>query len=77
MDAVTRLCGPSVSSACGRVWGLNSEGEINGAWRDLGVKGLWFMIGNLALCRFHSSHLALQIKAIEEGVFGDRYAAED
>ncbi|CAA7270299.1 unnamed protein product [Cyclocybe aegerita] len=76
VDAIAHICSSSVSSACKSVWGLNSEGEINGAWRDLGVKGLWFMIGNLALCRFHSSHLGLQIKAIEEGVFGQRYALE-
>jgi len=30
-------------------------------------------MGNLALCRFHSKHVALQIKAIEEKKFGTRY----
>ncbi|KAJ6564733.1 FAD/NAD(P)-binding domain-containing protein [Mycena capillaripes] len=56
--------------------GLNAEGEINGAWRDLGVHGLWYMMGNLALARFYSKHVALQIKAMEEGVFGERYSAD-
>ena len=30
---------------CKPIWGLNKEGEINGAWRDTGVKGLWYMAG--------------------------------
>ena len=30
--------------------------------------GLWFMAGSLAQCRIYSQHLALQIKAIEEGL---------
>ncbi|KAG9224371.1 hypothetical protein PLEOSDRAFT_1065723 [Pleurotus ostreatus PC15] len=67
------VCDEEVSSKVGRVWGLDPEGEIYGAWRDVGVQNMWIMTGNLALCRFHSKHLALQIKAIEEGVFGSRY----
>jgi hypothetical protein len=53
------------------------------------------LAGNLALCRFHSKHVALrmcwffqlnsyssaaatvEIKAIEEGVFGERYSAAE
>ena len=30
--------------------------------------GLWFIAGGLAQCRIGSKHLALQIKAIEEGL---------
>ncbi|KIJ68134.1 hypothetical protein HYDPIDRAFT_107789 [Hydnomerulius pinastri MD-312] len=63
------------------VWGLDEEGELNSAWREVGgrgeegkdLAGLWCMMGNLALCRFHSKHVALQIKAQEEGIFGVRY----
>ncbi|KAG6818697.1 hypothetical protein H0H93_002696, partial [Arthromyces matolae] len=58
------------------IWGLNPEGEMNGVWRDIGVKGLWSIIGNLALSRFYSKHVALQIKAMEEGIFGERYSAK-
>jgi len=87
---VERVCGKEVADRCGPIWGLNEEGELNGVWRDLGVRGLWYMIGNLALCRFHSTHLTLrtsfapgcdwslifysEIKAIEEGIFGTRYS---
>ncbi|KAG9220500.1 hypothetical protein CCMSSC00406_0003956 [Pleurotus cornucopiae] len=72
-SAMTAVCDEEVYSKAGRVWGLDPEGEIHAAWRDIGVPNMWFMMGNLALCRFHSKHVALQIKAIEEGVFGTRY----
>ncbi|KAJ7761821.1 hypothetical protein B0H16DRAFT_539958 [Mycena metata] len=76
-NGVRKICGDAVGDKCKAIWGLNSEGEINGAWRDLGVPGLWYMMGNLALGRFHSKHVALQIKAMEEGVFGERYSAPE
>ncbi|KAF8893477.1 hypothetical protein BD779DRAFT_1506493 [Infundibulicybe gibba] len=75
-DGLIKLVGESVGKNLKPIWGLNEEGEINGVWRDLGVPGLWSMIGNLALCRFHSKHVALQIKAMEEGLFGTRYSAQ-
>ncbi|KAJ6595193.1 hypothetical protein DFH09DRAFT_906286 [Mycena vulgaris] len=74
-DAVRAICGDDIGDKCGQIWGLDEEGEIRGAWRDLGVPNLWYMIGNLALCRFHSKHVALQIKAMEEGLFDGRYSA--
>ncbi|KAF9007493.1 hypothetical protein BDQ17DRAFT_218727 [Cyathus striatus] len=73
-DGIRRICGDDVAERCNTVWGLNDEGEINGIWRDMGYKGLWYVMGNFALCRFHSKHIALQIKAIEEGLFGRRYS---
>jgi len=73
-NVLRRVCGDKVADQSGPIWGLNAEGEVNGVWRDLGVPGLWYMLGNLALCRFHSKHVALQIKAIEEKVFGTRYS---
>ncbi|KAF8209052.1 hypothetical protein K438DRAFT_1573180 [Mycena galopus ATCC 62051] len=76
-DVVRKICGDAVGDRCKPIWGLNAEGEINGVWRDLGVPGLWYMTGNLALSRFHSKHVALQIKAMEEGVFSERYSAAE
>ncbi|KAF8196444.1 hypothetical protein BJ912DRAFT_955187 [Pholiota molesta] len=73
VEAFRRLCGDGVVKKLKPIGGLNEEGEINAAWRDTGVHGLWYMFGNLALCRFHSKHIALQIKAMEEGIFGTRY----
>ncbi|PYH88769.1 FAD/NAD(P)-binding domain-containing protein [Aspergillus ellipticus CBS 707.79] len=50
------------------VWGFDAAGEIRTMWRRSGHPGLWFMGGNLALCRYYSRLLALQIKALEIGV---------
>ncbi|KAH9484720.1 Indole-3-pyruvate monooxygenase YUCCA1 [Psilocybe cubensis] len=75
-EHVARVCGEEVAKKCKPIWGLDKEGELNGTWKGLGVPGLWYMMGNLALCRFHSTHLTLQIKAIEEGIFGTRYEAD-
>jgi len=33
-----------------------------------GQPGLWFIAGGLAQCRINSKYLALQIKAVEEGL---------
>ncbi|KAF8069230.1 hypothetical protein FPV67DRAFT_1669244 [Lyophyllum atratum] len=74
-EHLRKVCGDEVTATLKPLWGLDEEGEINGVWRDLGVQGIWSMLGNLALCRFHSKHVALQIKAMEEGVFGERYSA--
>ncbi|EJD04564.1 FAD/NAD-binding domain-containing protein [Fomitiporia mediterranea MF3/22] len=70
---VGELVGKDVADRVNQVWGLNNEGEINSAWRWSGVQGLYFMMGNLALCRFHSRHLALYIKAQEAGLNVERY----
>ncbi|KAI5122701.1 hypothetical protein M0805_009754 [Coniferiporia weirii] len=66
---VAQLVGQDVADKVIRPWGLNEEGELNSAWRWCGVPGLYFMAGNLAMCRFHSKHLALYIKAQEVGIF--------
>ncbi|KAK7935700.1 FAD/NAD(P)-binding domain-containing protein [Apiospora marii] len=50
------------------VWGFDEEGEWRTMWRRSGHPGFWFMGGNLALCRYHGRFLALQIKALEEGL---------
>lgn len=75
---VRDVCGNDTAKNLKKIWGLNSEGEINGAWRDIGIPNTWYMlggltsvvvlsrlvteklIGNLALCRFHSKHVALR-----------------
>jgi hypothetical protein len=37
-------------------------------WMRTGQPGLWFIAGSLAQCRIFSKTLALQIKAINEGL---------
>jgi len=73
-DNIRKVCGDALTDKCKPIWGLDTEGEIQGCWRDLGIPGLWYMMGNLAYCRFHSKHVALQIKAMEEGILGKRYS---
>jgi cation diffusion facilitator CzcD-associated flavoprotein CzcO len=56
------------------VWGFDEEGEVRTMWRKTGHPGFWFFGGNLALCRYWSRMIALQIKALEEGIceYNDR-----
>lgn len=62
------IFGDEVADRVGDVWGLDEEGEFRTMWQKSGHPGLWFMGGNLAISRFYSRILALQIKAIEEGL---------
>jgi len=66
--SVQKALGDEVADRARDVWGLDEEGEINAMWRPSGHPGLWFMGGNLSLCRQYSKFLALQIKAIEMGL---------
>ncbi|KAJ5701725.1 hypothetical protein N7488_009273 [Penicillium malachiteum] len=62
------IFGDAVADRVDNVWGLNHEGEFRTMWQRSGHPGFWFMGGNLALCRYYSRLLALQIKALEEGI---------
>lgn len=62
------IFGDKVADRVGSVWGLNEEGEFRTIWSRSGHPGFWFMGGNLALCRYYSRLLALQIKALEAGI---------
>ncbi len=71
------LISKEVRAKVGHCWGLGSgtsgdpgpwEGELRNMWKPTGQPGLWFHGGNLAQSRFHSLHLALQIKARMEGL---------
>ncbi|KZT62289.1 FAD/NAD(P)-binding domain-containing protein [Calocera cornea HHB12733] len=55
-------------------WDFDEEGEIHGIWRDSGHERFYIAYGNLPNARFYSKFLALQIKAMEMGVFGSRYS---
>ncbi|KAF8134306.1 hypothetical protein EV363DRAFT_1257346 [Boletus edulis] len=67
-DSMRDVCGPQIADKVNKVWGFTEEGEVNSVWRDCGHEGMWFGVGNLGLSRFHSRHLALQIKAMEAGI---------
>ncbi|KAL2807921.1 hypothetical protein BJX63DRAFT_439784 [Aspergillus granulosus] len=63
-----RLFGDETADAVGDVWGFDTHGEMRGIWRPSGHPGLWFMGGNLAISRYYSKILGLQIKAAEIGL---------
>jgi cation diffusion facilitator CzcD-associated flavoprotein CzcO len=67
-EVARRLLGDDVANRIGPVWGFDDGGELRNMWKRTAQKGLWFTAGSLAQCRIFSSFLALQIKAIEEGL---------
>ncbi|KAF3800122.1 putative indole-3-pyruvate monooxygenase YUCCA8 [Colletotrichum gloeosporioides] len=64
-----KVFGDKVADRLKECWDLDEQGEINSIWRSSGHPGFWYMGGNLALCRSYSRLLALQIKALEEGLY--------
>jgi hypothetical protein len=68
LETTRKIMGADFASQLKEVWGLDEEGELRSVWRRSGHPGFWLAGGNLALCRYYSRMLALQIKAIEEGI---------
>jgi cation diffusion facilitator CzcD-associated flavoprotein CzcO len=67
-ELVRLLFGEEVMNRVGTIWGFGEEQELRNMYTRTGQAGLWFIAGGLAQCRIGSKHLALQIKAIEEGL---------
>jgi putative flavoprotein involved in K+ transport len=76
-ERVSQLISPEVARKVGPCWGLGSgtegdpgpwQGELRNMWKPTAQEGLWFQGGNLMQSRFHSLHLALQLKARMEGL---------
>jgi len=65
---VGKLLGEEVAKKVGPVWGIGPDGEMNNMWKRTPQQGLWFVGGSFAQCRNYSRYVALQIKAIEEGL---------
>ena len=59
-DGFRKILGKDLGDKVKPVWGLDGEGEPRGAWRDVGVENLWCMVGNLAMARYYSRHVALR-----------------
>lgn len=70
LETTKKILGNDFANELKEVWGLDVEGELKSVWRRSGHPGFWFAGGNLALCRYYSRMLALQIKAIEEDIMG-------
>ena len=66
---VEKFFGKSVVEKIGPIWGFdNNRQELRNMWMQTKQPGLWFHAGSLAQCRIFSKFLALQIKAIKEGI---------
>ncbi|MEM7423295.1 MAG: monooxygenase, partial [Pseudomonadota bacterium] len=65
---VARLFGEDVAERVGPIWGFGDGMELRNMYKRTPQPGLWFIAGSLAQCRINSPFLALQIKAIEEGL---------
>lgn len=68
LEAATPTIGEELAARVKVVYELGRDGEMLNVWRRTPVPGLWFMLGTLQQSRFHSKVLALQIKAVEEGL---------
>jgi cation diffusion facilitator CzcD-associated flavoprotein CzcO len=65
---VRKLFGDEVADRIGPIWGFGNGQELRNMFTRTAQPGLWFIAGSLAQCRINSKYLALQIKAIEEGL---------
>ena len=76
-EAVAGIVDRETADRVGPCWGLGSgiqgdpgpwRGELRNMWKPTAQDGLWFHGGNLALSRFYSKFVALQLKARREGI---------
>ena len=83
-ETVAAIVSREVADKVGPCWGLGSgvkgdpgpwQGELRNMWKPTAQQALWFHGGNLALSRFYSKYVALQIKARMEGIATPVYGA--
>ena len=83
-ETVATIVSREVADKVGPCWGLGSgvkgdpgpwQGELRNMWKPTAQEALWFHGGNLALSRFYSKYVALQIKARMEGIATPVYGA--
>jgi putative flavoprotein involved in K+ transport len=83
-ETVASIVDRRTADAVGPCWGLGSgvrndpgpwHGELLNMYKPTAQEALWFHGGNLALSRFFSRFVALQIKARMEGIATPVYAA--
>ncbi|WP_256868375.1 flavin-containing monooxygenase [Candidatus Entotheonella palauensis] len=65
---IRKLLGDTVAKKVGQIWGFDADGEMSNMWKRTAQRGLWFVGGGFNNCRINSRYVALQIKAIEEGL---------
>ncbi|KIU51041.1 MULTISPECIES: NAD(P)/FAD-dependent oxidoreductase [Bradyrhizobium] len=67
-ELVKKLFGEAMAARVGPIWGFGDGQELRNMYTRTPQPGLWFIAGSLAQCRINSRYLALQIKAIEQGL---------
>ncbi|HEX9589641.1 MAG TPA: NAD(P)/FAD-dependent oxidoreductase [Bradyrhizobium sp.] len=76
-ELVRKLFGDDVVDRIGPIWGFGESQELRNMYTRTAQPGLWFIAGGLAQCRINSKYLALQIKAVEEGLLPRVVRSED
>lgn len=83
-ETVAQIVSREVADRIGPCWGLGSgvrgdpgpwAGDPRNMWKPTAQEALWFQGGNLALSRFYSKFVAMQIKARMEGIPTPVYGA--
>lgn len=83
-EVIAKIVSREVGDRIGTCWGLGSgtrndpgpwHGELRNMYKPVAQENLWIQGGNLALSRFFSKFVALQIKARMEGIETPVYAA--
>jgi putative flavoprotein involved in K+ transport len=67
-ELVRKLFGEPIAKRVGPIWGFGDGQELRNMYMRTPQAGLYFIAGSLAQCRINSRYLALQIKALEEGL---------
>ena len=72
-QTVARLLGDSIAEKVGPIWGIGPDGEMRNMWKRTAQEGLWLVGSSFTNCRVNSRNVALQIKAIEEGIIAKHW----
>ena len=67
-ELVRRALGQEMAERIGPVWGEDADGELANMFKRTPQDGVWFIAGSLTQARIYSKVMALQIKALEEGL---------
>jgi hypothetical protein len=67
-ELVRRALGQEMAERIGPVWGEDGDGELANMFKRTPQDGVWFIAGSLTQARIYSKVMALQIKALEEGL---------
>jgi len=67
-ELVRRALGQDMADKIGPIWGEDADGELANMFKRTPQEGVWFIAGSLTQARVYSKYMALQIKALEEGL---------